>query len=140
MSLFRVSWWVSQLVFTMAAWIEANISVHLQRQKRIGSMHVITSSNDNILFVLTFLYPINWLKMLVLGFYLRWSITEKLQYKIKFQEKTKTREKFSEFSFTTYFVVRKRTSSLSLVQWDICIPSSMQMTGGGSTTSLLVIG
>lgn len=71
MSLFRVSWWVSQLVFTMAAWIEANISVHLQGQKRIGSIHVITSSNDNILFVLTFLYHINWLKMLVLGFYLR---------------------------------------------------------------------
>lgn len=34
-------------------------------------MHVITLSNDNILYVLTFLYPTNWLKMLVLGFYLR---------------------------------------------------------------------
>lgn len=135
MSLFRVSWWVSQLVFTMAAWIEANISVHLQRQKRTSSLHIIIIWQHTVL--LSFLSHIDWL--IDTWFLFKLKHHREVSTSYKKISRNKNREKFF-WVFSTYLVVRKRTSSLSLVQWVICIPSSMQMIGGGSTTSLLVIG
>lgn len=79
MSLFRVSWWFSQLVFTMAAWIEANISVHLQGQKRTSSLHIITSCHDNILYVLLFLCYIN--RYLIQFFFLKDHLKVTIFYK-----------------------------------------------------------